>query len=117
MTVKMLAFTNCGHCPLAIVKFGKKCEPMNVYCPLQVDGNGKFKRVFRTSFINKLDPSCPIPSYEKWLERMRGLDESQVEEFALKTRFLNGCETPGGHIEYSLRAFRGPRRTKVGGVR
>ena len=109
MTVKMLAFTSCGHCPLAIVKLHGKCEPMDVYCPLQFDEDGTYKLICQTSYIGKLREDCPLPPLEKWQKKLSELTtKKEQEDFVEKTRFFARGQAQHS-IKYSQSAFRKSR--------
>jgi len=73
--VKVLAFTSCGHCPLALVKLQGKCKSMKVYCPLQRGEDETFKLVYETSYIGKLHEGCPLPFAEQWVEQYTALKD------------------------------------------
>ena len=64
-SIRVLAFTSCGHCPLAIVELKGKCKPMEVYCPLQKE-DGHPKLVYETSYIGSLHDDCPLPTVEQF---------------------------------------------------
>jgi len=107
MTIKILSFTCCGHCPLAIVKLRGKCEPMDVYCPLRFDADGTHKKVYSSHLLDKLDLNCPIPSLETWQAKLSELKSKEDrEDFVIKTRFFSHASCRS-EIEYSRSAFRG----------
>lgn len=80
--IRVLAFTSCGHCPLAIVKLKGKCEPMEVYCPLQKEAEtGLPKLVYETSYIGNLHPDCPLPTLPQLTNQCSGMSSEEAKEF------------------------------------
>jgi len=93
--IRVLAFTCCGHCPIAIVELRGKCEPMEVYCPLQKDGDTlKPKLIYKTSMISSLHPDCPLPTLAQL--------EKQCSSKSLKDakEFIEYCNRVRGVVEF-----------------
>ena len=93
-SIRVLAFTSCGHCPLAIVKLKGKCKPMEVYCPLQRE-DGCPKLVYKTSYIGSLHEDCPLPTIEQFYSTY-----SKRSSLEGKAEFVELCNRVRGVYRY-----------------